>query len=144
MTMTLKPSHGNKRTLKRIDNIERTIKGVIDNTWDDFGSILHKEAIKDINKTKRGRVYVVRSRAGNRRRHRASAPGESHANVTKTLTNSLGEKNKGSLLEFGYMDSPPKYAGIVEKTRPTLENTAKRNQGEVRKLFNSKLKKEFK
>lgn len=144
MVMSVKSSNSNKRIFKQIDRMGDIIEQTISETWEDFADILKREAVRSVKKPKRGRVYTIRSRTGNRRRHRASAPGESHADVTGTLTKSLDHKNKGDILEFGYLNNPPKYARTVEKTRPTLSNTAKKNQGEVNKIFSVFIRKEFK
>lgn len=84
-------------------------------------NILHEE--------KRGRLYLVRGPSGRTRRHRASAPGQSHANLTGKLRRSMGWKVRGATqLEFGYgvTEETTLYAKTIErgggriKPRPTL------------------------
>jgi hypothetical protein len=144
MVMELKTPSGNRKVFRRIDNLSKTVDRAIDDMWDDYTPILEKEASRNIKKSKSGREYVIRTRSGTRRRHRASAPGESHANVTKTLTKSLDTKQRGNTLEFGYLDKPPDYAGVIEKTRPTLAITARRTQSEPPSLFFKSLKRKLK
>ena len=90
-------------------------------------------AILGRTEKKRGRVYRVRTGAGKRtRRHRASAPGQSHANLSGRLRRSIGWKVRGSKqLEFGYglgKEEAPDYAAFVEggtsrmKARSSLLN----------------------
>lgn len=66
---------------------------------------------------KTGRVYTIEYASGRRRRHRSSAPGQTHANLTGALKRSLSYKSQGDDLEFGYgvgaVDAPP-YAGRIE------------------------------
>ena len=99
--------------------------------------------------TKTGRVYIRKIKGGRTRKHRSSAPGESHANMTGTLRRSLGWKVSGSKrLVFGYgvIQSAPDYAHNVEvtKNRPSIKNAVnaeRRNtmnaiQRAARKAFN--------
>ena len=85
-------------------------------------------------KPKGGRTYIRRDSAGRRRRHVASAPGETHANMTGTLRKSLGFKVNPNKLEFGYgvqSNDAPAYAETIEfgggrvKPRPTLQRAMK-------------------
>jgi HK97 gp10 family phage protein len=95
-----------------------------------LGKDLKRTANKNIlSKPKGGKVYIARTRGGRRRRHRSSAPGESHANRSGMLRRSLGWKVNGSKsMEFGYgVDKPaPDYGKFVEdgtfkmKPRPSL------------------------
>lgn len=88
-----------------------------------------------LHKPKGGRVYVIRSATGRKRRHRASAPGETHANLTGKLRKSIGFKVNPNQLEFGYgvesKEAAPDYAAGVEfgtknmAARPSLQNGIK-------------------
>ena len=86
--------------------------------------------IEILRRPKGGRVYIVSGPSGRRRRHIASAPGETHANLSGTLRKSLGWLVRGHTgMEFGYgVDKPaPDYAGIEfnfgrVKARPSLQN----------------------
>lgn len=143
MVMKLESASTNRKTFRRLANLDKMVDNAIDDMWNQYSSIIKKEALRSIKKVKTGREYIIRTRLG-RKRHRASAPGESHANVTKTLTESLDTKQRGNTLEFGYLNKPPDYAGVVEKTRPTLANAAKKTQSQLESLFFKSLKKRFK
>lgn len=102
----------------------------------DFMRALQKRANYDVlHGRKTGRVYVIRTATGRRRRHRASAPGESHANRTGALRKSISFKVHGwERSEFGYgvataeANAAPFYAAFLEfgtrrmAPRPTLQN----------------------
>ncbi len=84
-----------------------------------------------LRKPKGGRTYIIRDRRGRRRRHVASAPGETHANMSGRLRRSLSFRANSAEIEFGYGvtdGSAPKYAGFVEfgtkrmEARPSLQN----------------------
>ena len=85
-----------------------------------------------------GRVYRIRSGSGGRtRKHTASRPGESHANMTGALRRSMGWKVRGSRqLEFGYgaTQATTDYARRIElgggniKPRPSLRIAIKQNR----------------
>lgn len=96
--------------------------------------------------TKSGRTYIRKDRLGRRRRHRASAPGETHANMTGELRRALSFQLRGtSEIEFGYGVSAgkaaPDYANFVEfgttkmKPRPSLKNALDKEQGTLTQHF---------
>ncbi len=75
-----------------------------------------KFEIKD-KSGKSGRMYMIRYASGRRRRHQASAPGESHANLTGALRNSVSYRTKGDDIVFGYGVGPipaPAHARTIE------------------------------
>ncbi len=88
-------------------------------------------AILGRTEVKRGRLYRI---PGRRRLHRASAPGQSHANLTGRLRRSIGWRvRNASQLEFGYGadKQTTDYAPFVENgirrdggptARPSLRN----------------------
>lgn len=79
------------------------------------------DAILGRTERKRGRLYRIK---GRRRRHRASAPGQSHANLSGLLRRSNGWRVRGSLqLEFGYglANDAPDYAAFVERGTSKME-----------------------
>lgn len=124
----------NKVTLLKLQNLEMLTERGMRQGWFAFGDDLKREANREILRTpKGGRVYVRRIRGGRRRRHVASSPGESHANMSGRLRKSLGWIVRGaSELEFGYgVDvgrDAPEYAAPIEfgsrrmKPRPSLQN----------------------
>lgn len=104
---------------------------------------------------KSGRVYFVRTASGRRKRHRASAPGETHANLTGVLRKSLSWKVHGwERAEFGYgvasstSNVAPFYAPFVEfgtrrmAPRPSLQNAIEREevQGHFDRAFDAEFR----
>ena len=90
-----------------------------------------------LRKPKTGRLYKV---AGKRRRHRASAPEQSHANLSGTLRKSTGFKVGSKSMDFGYGAGrirAPAYAQAIEfgrrdgliKPRPTLRHAISEELG---------------
>ena len=97
---------------------------------------LKKRANKEIlRKPKGGVTRWIRTKTGKRRRHRASRPGETHANASGELRRSLSWKVNGwETAEFGYgistnaQNKAPEYAEWVTHgtrfmaPRPSLMN----------------------
>ena len=87
-----------------------------------------------LKRPKGGKVYVRRVRGGNRRRHRASAAGETPANLTGEYRKSRGYQVSGwRQMRFGVRDRKGRWLeeGTRNmKPRPGLRNTfdAKENQ----------------
>ena len=120
------------------------------------GHALIGEASREILKgEKTGIVYIRRDKAGRRRRHMSSAPGESHANRTGTLRRSLSFQLRGSSeIEFGYGVSSgkeaPEYASFVEfgttkmKARPSLLNSLNAEKGNLTQHFEGGIMKALK
>jgi len=149
-------SSGNDLVFGKIKNLEKTTKEGLRRGMFKAGQGLRSEASRAILKDKKtGVVYNRRTRTGGRRRHQASAAGETHANMTGTLRRSLSFQLKGTQsLEFGYGVSSgneaPKYAKFVEfgtknmKPRPSLKNALNAEQGNIVQHFGSGIKKAFK
>lgn len=92
-------------TFESIEEMAPNVRQAIRQTFFYMGRELKKSTSKDIldKATKTGRVYVRRTKSGRKRRHQASAPGETHANMSGNLRKSLGWKVHGTdYLEFGY------------------------------------------
>ena len=97
-----------------------------------LGKYLKKTINTDIlKKDKRGRVYNLRTKSGRRRKHRASAPGQTAANLSGTYRKSVDFRVEGAnFLEFGA--SAP-YAKFLElgtskmAPRPGLQNAMRAN-----------------
>lgn len=118
---------------RRVKDLDSLIQEGIRQGFLEFMRDLKHEANRAILKDpKTGRVYVRRDRAGRRRRHKSSAPGESHANLTGVLRRSISFKVRGhDRATFGYGalgDDAPVYARFVEfgtsrmAARPSLRN----------------------
>ncbi len=153
--MKVKVDSANKRVLLRLDQLgERTRRGIRHGFFR-LGKDLQAEANREmLRKPKGGRTYMVRGPSGRRRRHVASAPGETHANLTGTLRKSMGWKVRGSRsMEFGYGVSTkpaPEYADAIENgskrnaPRPSLGNAVTRNTRNAEKHFTNGILREVK
>lgn len=143
----------NHKVYARLNSLERLTKRAVRQGLFKWARDLKKIANAEIlSKDKTGRLYFRKTRSGGRRRHRASSPCETHANMTGTLRRSIGWVVPGSdRLEFGYGFAPgltaPDYAGFVEfgtfkmKARPSLQNAIKDTQGRAETYFKTELKK---
>lgn len=122
--------------------------------WFKFAVDLKKEANEKIlERPKGGEVYIIRVR-GRTRRHRASAAGETHANMTGKLRRTLSwtVTGGGETMRFGYGLSrleAPKYASFVEfgtsrmKERPSLMNAINATRRNAEQHFANAFRKEF-
>jgi len=136
--ITIKADRHNRDVLLKITHAGELTERGIRQGFFRLAKDLQATANKDIlRKPKKGRTYIVRGPSGRKRRHVASAPGESHANRSGKLRRSMGWKISGSkLMEFGYgagPDTPPEYAPFVEngtrrmEARPSLGNSVTKN-----------------
>ncbi len=133
--MEFTESRSNRETYIKIDNLDQVTRRSIRHGFFALGRDLKTTVSKEIlRKPKAGRTYIRKDRAGRRRRHVASAPGETHANMTGLTRRSLGWQVRGhQSLEFGYgVSGPPapEYAGALEfggknEPRPSLQNGMK-------------------
>lgn len=135
--MSLKIDTKSSSAVLRIKNIDKLTKSGIE-----YAAYMSAKSMRDstsqeiLKGVKTGRVYIRRDKLGRRRRHVASAPGETHANLTGKTRRSLGWKVNPTQIEFGYgvdrNDAPP-YAARLEfgdqagpfKARPSLQNGIK-------------------
>ena len=132
MSFTFTGDRANQRVYVQIDSLEELTRRAIRHGWFTLGKDLRQTASKEIlRRPKSGRVYRVRGPSGRRRRHVASAPGETHANLTGAARRSLGWVVTGSRsMEWGYgVDkSAPEYVKHLEfgtkrmAARPSLQN----------------------
>lgn len=133
--MSAKFDSFSKKVLARIKKLGQLTKSGVEFGAYTSGKGLVKATSDEIlKKPKGGRVYIRRDRAGRRRRHVASAAGETHANRSGLLRRSLGFKVNPTQLEFGYgvqSSDAPEYAAFVEfgtakmAARPSLQNGIK-------------------
>jgi hypothetical protein len=124
-----------QNTIVKINNLGKLMKaGVEFASWTSARGLQSATSREILRKPKGGRTYIRRDRLGRRRRHVASAPGETHANMTGRLRRSLSFRVNGLELEFGYgvtKGDAPEYAAAIEfgskriKSRPSLRNGIK-------------------
>lgn len=142
MSFKMEIDSRSRRVLVKAKNLKKLTRRSIRHGWFALAKDLKQTANTEIlRKPKSGRVYIVRGPSGRRRRHVASAPGETHANLSGTLRRSLGWIVRGHTgMEFGYgVDkAAPDYAEIELgfgkiKPRPSLENAIREtNRNSVR------------
>jgi len=153
--MSMIAASDNDRIFLKIKNLEKTTKKNLRRALYDSGLDYKNSANKEIlRKPKGGKLYIRKDRVGRRRRHIASAPGETHANMTGALRRSLGFLVKGqSQLEFGYgveAIKAPDYAESLEfgtqkmASRPTLRNAIKAGRRNTINNIERAIKKGFK
>lgn len=145
--LILKSSRGTERELARIERADPAARRAIRRAFFELGRKLRDGASREIlHGRKTGRTYFVRGPGGRRRRHIASAPGETHANLTGKLRRSIGWKVKGIRgMDFGYgvagRHQAPVYDEHVEfgtgrmEPRPSLDNEIRRNQRDLQRDF---------
>lgn len=140
--ITVKQDSGNQRAIIRISNMSEATRRGLRQGFFQLGNDLQKTASRQIlKKPKGGRTYLIR-RGKTRRRHVASAPGESPANLSGSYRKSIGFKIKGSTqMEFGAGNSKVPYAVFLEKgtkrmqPRPGLGNAVRATQRNARRYF---------
>lgn len=121
-----------RRAVLLIENLDKlTREGMEYALWISARQLMKATSADILKRPKGGRTYFRKDAAGRRRRHVASAPRETHANMTGTLRRSLSFRVDKNELEFGYGvqgTTAPEYAGWVEfgtnlmVERPSLRN----------------------
>jgi len=137
-----------KEVYNHILNIDNATRRGIRQGFFQFGKSLVKTASRQVlKKPKGGRTYLIR-RGRVKRRHVASAPGESPANLSGSYRRSLGFKIKGSdSMEFGAGNSEVPYAKFLERgtskmaPRPGLGNAIKSEQKNAQNYFLNNIRK---
>jgi len=146
--MEIKGGKDNKKLILGISDIPNLTRRGIRQGFFVLGKDLKKTANKQIlQKPKGGRTYLVR-RGKTRRRHVASAPGESPANLSGEYRKSVNFKIIGSQrLIFGAGNSKVGYAEFLEtgtknmSARPGLGNAVKAVQRNAMTYFTNNIKK---
>ena len=141
-------SRGNREVFSKLEGLGNLTRKAIRQTWFRAGKDLKAEANREIlRRPKSGRTYIVRGRGGRRRRHVASKPGETHANLRGDLRRSLSWKVRGTdRMDFGYgvsttaRNAAPDYAEIEfglgrVKARPSLKNAIDATQRNIERHF---------
>lgn len=144
----VKPDPKNNKVILELKNINKITLFSIRKSLFAIGKDLISEANKEIlKKPKGGRLYIRRTKGGSKKRHRASAPLETHANMTGQLRKSMQWKVSGQELDFGYgvaKSTAPEYAAAIEFgkapgskppliKRPSLRNSITANQRNIEK-----------
>ena len=144
--LRVKDGGGNKRTFNQLDQAEfRTERGIRQGFFF-LGNQLNRELSRQmLEKNKRGRVYIRRTRSGARRRHKSSAPGQTPANMTGNMRKHRGYQVRGAdQMEWGIRDGAD-YAVFLEKgtrkmrPRPGLKNTIRATQRDGQTGFEREL-----
>jgi len=137
----LRPGPGNKKAFKSVRDAPGVTRRAIRQAYFKIGKDHTEELSRQmLEKNKRGRIYIRINKAGRRRRHRASAPGQTAANLTGNMRRNRGFQLKGSdQMEFGIRDTP--YAEFLERgtgkmtARPSLGNTVRALQKNTTNYF---------
>jgi len=140
--------HGNKTVYIIINKIDESTRRGIRQGFFRLGSSLRRTASKQIlSKNKTGRVYLIR-RGKRYRRHRASAPGESPANLSGNYRRKIGFQIRGHKeMEFG---GRADYSAFLEdgtnkmEPRPGLGNAVKAEERNSIGYFESEISRNLK
>jgi HK97 gp10 family phage protein len=147
---------GAGQSFRKLSTLAQGTKRSIRQGWFSIGRNLSQEANREIlRKPKSGRVYFIR-RGGRRFRHIASAPFETHANITGKARRSVSWKVHGTdSMDFGYgvsttaKNAAPIYAPFLEfgtrkmAPRPSLSNAIVREQRNSEVEFERSLAREM-
>lgn len=148
--LSLKEGPGNNRVFVQIDDLDNRTERGIRQGFFRLGARFKQELNKQIlEKNKTGRTYIRRDRAGRRRRHVASAPGQTPANMSGNYRRNIGFTLRGAQqLEVGIREGAP-YAKSLEMgtrrmaPRPGVGNTVKSTTRDARTFFVGSLMKEL-
>lgn len=144
--MSVEIDRNSRKAIAKITGLDKLVKaGVESAAWTSGKGLRAATSQEILKRPKGGRVYVTRTRSGARRRHTASAPGETHANFSGALRRSLDFTVSATEIEFGYgvtKNNAPDYAEAIEfgrrdgsiEPRPSLQNGIK---GERRNFQNN-------
>ncbi len=152
MRVELLQNPNNFKVYAKLEGIEKFTKRAVRQGMFKWARDLKSTANREIlSKEKFGRLYLIRGPSGRRRRHRSSAPGQTHANLSGALRKSIGWRVIGfDRLEFGYgVDGKdtPDYAPFVEfgtfkmKPRPSIQNAINNTLSNAETYFEEELRK---
>ena len=127
---------GNKKSIDSLKNITANTNFGVQKALYKSGKDIHATFNQEVlAKNKTGRIYIKRDRLGRKRKHQASASGESPANQTGNYRKSAGFHVNGSNeLIFG---AAAEYAGFLElgtsrmEKRPGLGNAISANERNI-------------
>lgn len=146
--MDIKIDERARKAVISIKNLDRATRRGLRQGFFQYGAELKKVASRQVlQKPKGGRLYIVR-RGKTRRRHRASAPGESPANLSGEYRRSIGYQVKGATqMVFGAGSKKVPYAKWLEegtkrmKPRPGLGNALKETYRDGQDYLSNGIKK---
>ncbi len=143
--ITIKADPKNRKAEFQIDNTILLTKKGIRQGFYNVGRLLKSSANKDIlAKDKTGIVYRVK-RGKVIRRHRASAPGQTFANLSGAARRTLGFDVVGAdHLEFGFRKNAETfYTKLLETimNRPALGNAVQKERGNAIMIMEREAKK---
>lgn len=155
--LVVKTDRRGERVLTELGDISKATRRGIRQGFFNLGRDLKFRANAEIlRRPKGGRVYLVRGPRGRIRRHVASAPGETHANLTGALRRSIGwQVNGHESMDFGYgvgnrkKNQAPEYSPFVEfgtnrmEERPSLNNAIDASQRDAERNFLEGITKEL-
>ncbi len=112
MTVSFKLDPRGKRVIGKMLDIEKLARrGVRQGAFRSGHGLIKRASDEILRKPKSGRTYFIISKAGSRRKHVASAPFETHANLSGQTRRSLSFSIKGTReLRFGYGVSASKFS----------------------------------
>lgn len=101
---SVKPAIGTDKVYYRASQLPIASHRVIRQCWFNMLQKLEKDVKRDINSTpKTGKTYLIRLKSGRKKKHKASSPGQAHANITRETRDSLSWKVSGTTdAKFGY------------------------------------------
>lgn len=151
MSVEIKADPRNRKVFVNISNIRNATSRGLRQGFFQFGNDLKRTASKQIlKKPKGGRVYRIK-RGTRIINHRASAPGESPANLTGKYRKSIGFQIRGaSQMLFGAGSSTVPYAKWLErgtsrmKSRPGLGNAVKATEKSAINYFSNNIERNLK
>lgn len=125
----------NKKVFVQLSEIDDRSRMGIRRFWFSLGKTLTKSFNREVlRKPRSGKVYKVR-RGRSTRKHTASSPGETAANLSGNYRKAIGYQLRGSSeMNFG---NDAEYAGFLEngtskmKARPGLKNAVNETEGEA-------------
>lgn len=151
--MTIEIDRQSRKAIVEIKGLKKSTKYAVDRaSWTSGNGLIKETSAEILKKPKGGRVYTYRDALGRRRRHKASAPGETHANLSGRLRRSLSFKVRTNQLEFGYgvqKTDAPDYAESVEfgtnkmAARPSLQNGIRSQRRNFQNNFEREISKKI-
>lgn len=149
MTAKFEIKPKDRRIIEKLIGLDNLVKqGIRQGMFDSGHGLINSASTEILRKPKSGHTYLILDKAGRRRRHVASAPGETHANLTGATRRSLSFKIQGvTSLEFGYGVSggveAPDYAEELESTRPSLQNAISDEEQNMVQHFERQILRQF-